>query len=125
MRPNNAYVRVKRNEIRVRHLESNAEETFEAKPPFSTARLLIGEFMVAENLLKRALRQVSKRGVLAPAPQVVIQPLEMLDGGLSEVEERVLREVAVGASKVVVCVGPARRCRSQSQAHMTIAEGTT
>lgn len=42
-----------------------------------------------------------------PPPLVVIQPLEMIEDGLSEVEERVLREVAAsaGARKVVVWVG--------------------
>ena len=105
---NTAYVLVKRNQFRVRHIESNAEAVFEAQPPFTTPRLLIGQFLVAESLLKRALKQVTKSGFLSVSPQVVIQPLEMLDGGLSEVEERVLREVAIGAgaSKVVVWVGP-------------------
>lgn len=104
---NTAYVLVKNNQFRVRHLESNAEATFDAQPSFTTTRLLIGEFRVAESLLKRALQQVSNRGFFSVAPCVVIQPIEMIQGGLSEVEERVFREVAVGAgaSKVVVWVG--------------------
>ena len=105
---NTVYVLVKRNQFRVRHLESNAEVTLDAQPPFTTSRLIIGEFSVAESLLKRGIREVSKRGFLSMAPFVVIQPLEMLEGGLSEVEERVLREVAIGAgaTRVVVWVGP-------------------
>ena len=105
---NTAYILVTRNQFRVRHIESNAEAVFEAQPAFTTSRLLIGQFMAAESLLKSALKQVTKSGFLSASPQVVIQPLEMLDGGLSEVEERVLREVAIGAgaSKVVVWVGP-------------------
>ncbi len=101
------YVRVRRNKFRVRNIELEAETTFDAQPPFTTARLLIGEFLAAENLLKRAVKETSKGGIFAAAPQVLIQPLEMIEGGLSEVEERVLREVAkgAGASKVVVWVG--------------------
>ena len=101
------YVLVRKNHFRVRHIESNSEASFEAQPPFTTTRLLVGQFGVAESLLKRALKQVSKAGLLSVAPHVVIQPLEMVEGGLSEVEERVLREVAMGAgaSKVVVWVG--------------------
>jgi hypothetical protein len=104
---NTAYVRVKRNQFRVRHLESGTEATFEAQPPFTTTRLLIGQFLEAEGVLKRALKQVSRGGILAVSPQVVIQPLEMLEGGLSEVEERILKEIAIGAgaSQVVVWVG--------------------
>jgi rod shape-determining protein MreB and related proteins len=101
------YVRVRRNQFRVRNLESAKEATFDAQPPFTTTRLLIGQFLAAENVLKRAVKEMSKGGIFAVSPQVLIQPLEMLDGGLSEVEERALREVAIGAgaSKVVVWVG--------------------
>lgn len=105
--PKPLYVRVRRNQFRVRNLESAAEATFDAQPPFTTARLLIGQFLAAENLLKRALKETSTGGIFAITPRVLIQPLEMIEGGLSEVEERVLREVAIGAgaSKVVVWVG--------------------
>jgi hypothetical protein len=102
------YVQVRRNQFRLRHIESNREGTFVAETPFSTQRLLVGEFRVAENLLKRALEEGSARGFFSVNPYVLIQPLEMLEGGLSEVEERVLRELAIGgarASKVVVWVG--------------------
>jgi rod shape-determining protein MreB and related proteins len=101
------YVQVKRNQFRVRHIESNSEAAFDAQPPFTTTRLLIGQFLAAESLLKQALKQVSTSRFFSVSPKVVIQPLEMTDGGLSEVEERVLREVAIGAgaSKVVVWVG--------------------
>ena len=105
---NSIYVRVARNGLRVRHIEWNREGTFLASPPFTTQRLLVGEFTTAESLLKRALKEVSTRGFLSAAPHVLIQPLEMIEGGLSEVEERVLRELAIGgarASKVVVWVG--------------------
>jgi len=104
---NAVYVRVKKNQFRVRSLESAAEATFDAQPPFTTTRLLIGQFQAAEKVLKRAVTEMSKSRIFAVSPQVLIQPLEMHEGGLSEVEERVLKEVAIGAgaSKVVVWVG--------------------
>jgi len=104
---NPLYVRVRKNQFRVRSIESAKEATFDAQPSFTTARLLIGQFQAAENVLKRAVKEMSKGGIFAVSPQVLMQPLEMLEGGLSEVEERVLREVAIGAgaSKVVVWVG--------------------
>ena len=103
---NPVYVRVRKNQFRVRNLKSKQETTFDAQPPFTTTRLLIGQFIKAEQLLKRALNEM-KGGVFAQAPQVLIQPLEMNEGGLSEVEERILREVAIGAgaSKAVVWLG--------------------
>ena len=104
---NPVYVRVRRNQFRVRNLKSRREATFDAQPPFTSTRLLIGQFLEAEQLLTRALKEM-KGGVLAQAPQVLIQPLEMSEGGLSEVEEHVLQEVALsaGASKAVVWFGP-------------------
>jgi len=104
---NPIYVRIRKNQFRVRNLESAKEAIFDAQPSFTTARLLIGQFQAAENALKRAVKEMSKGGIFAVSPQVLIQPLEMLEGGLSEVEERALREVAIGAgaSKVVVWVG--------------------
>jgi hypothetical protein len=105
---NTIYVRVKRNQFRVRHLESGTDASFQASPSFSTERLLIGQFTAAENLLRQAFREMFSAKLIKPSPQVLIQPLEMIDGGLSQVEERVLTEVAIGAgaSKVVVWVGP-------------------
>ena len=101
------YVRVRKNQLRVRSLESAKETIFDAKPPFTSARLLVGEFQIAESLLKRAFKEM-KGGIFAVSPQVLVQPLEMVEGGLSEVETRCLRELALGAgaSKAVVWVGP-------------------
>jgi len=51
--------------------------------------------------------KVIGRGLFTASPGVVIQPMEITDGGLSEVEERVFRELAMGAgaAKVVVWLG--------------------
>ena len=107
MRASTIYVRVSRDQFHVRNLETRVETTVIAQKPFTTARLLIGQFLVAEQTLRGTLKQVGRRGLFAPSPNVVIHPLEMIDGGLSEVEERVFREVVVsaGAKKVFVWVG--------------------
>jgi rod shape-determining protein MreB len=102
-----AYIRINKNQFRVRNIESGTEASVIATVPFTTHRLLVGQFQAAKDALKKALTQVAKGGFLAPSPQVVIHPLELIDGGLSEIEDRVLREVAIGAgaSKVVVWLG--------------------
>jgi len=106
--PDPLYVRVRKNQFWLRNLSSLREAAFDSQPPFTTARLLIGQFQTAQDLLKRAVKKMSKGGIFAISPQVLIQPLEMIEGGLCEVEERVLREVAMGAgaSRVVVWIGP-------------------
>jgi rod shape-determining protein MreB len=102
------YVRVRRNRFRLRHLESGRELAVDGKRPFSTERLLVGDFEAAQETLKQALRQAAGGGLFAVSPRVVIQPLESIEGGLSEIEERVLRELAsgAGARQVAVWVGP-------------------
>jgi hypothetical protein len=69
--------------------------------------MLIGDFTAADQTLKTALRDVVKGRIIPVRPRVLIQPLELIEGGLSEIEERILRELAIGAgaSKVVVWVG--------------------
>lgn len=101
------YVRVRRNQFQIRNLESGFDATVVAQAPFSTTRLLIGQFVIAQNTLKEALKQVSKERLFPILPHMVIHPLEMVEGGLSEIEERIFREVAMGAgaSKVVVWLG--------------------
>jgi len=101
------YVRVRKNRFELRHLESGAESSVVADTPFTTTRLLVGRFGAAELALKRAFKQVFAGRLFAISPRVVIQPMEMTEGGLSEIEERILRELAMGAGarKVVVWVG--------------------
>lgn len=101
------YVKVSRNKFTVKHIESNNEITVSAEKPFTTSRLLVGQFIVAEALLKEAIKKAYLTNWISPSPIVLIQPITMIDDGLSEVEERVLRELASssGARKVVVWVG--------------------
>jgi hypothetical protein len=71
--------------------------TFHSKEPFTTTRLLIGKFFVAEECLKNAVKEFGAIGFFKRAPKIIIQPHEYLEGGLSEVEDRILREIALGA----------------------------
>ncbi|QJR13579.1 hypothetical protein [Usitatibacter palustris] len=102
-----AYVVVKTNQFRVRHLESGREGTFDARPPFTSARMLVGRFSVAGPLLKRAMKEIVQGSFFKVAPRVLIHPMEMSEGGLCEVEDRLLHELALGAgaAKVVVWAG--------------------
>src|SRR4051812_28345516 len=108
MSSNTIYVRVSKNKFRLKNVDSGQEHQAESPSPFTTNRLLVGQFDVAEQTLRRAFSNVVSKGVFASAPNVVMHPLEMVEGGLSEVEERVFRELAVGAAsakKVVVWTG--------------------
>jgi len=65
--------------------------------PFSHPRTLLKDFTAAEKLLQAAYRQLHQSTVFRPSPFVLIHPLEKTEGGLTEVEERAFRELALGA----------------------------
>lgn len=102
------YVKVYENRFELRLLEGGVKPvTVTATKPFTTRRLLVGQFMAAERALREGLKDLFAHKWFPPSPVVVIHPLEMVEGGLSEVEDRVFKELAAGAGarKVIVWVG--------------------
>lgn len=100
------YVQIRENRVHVRNIDDARTVERRASPGFSHPRMLIGDFTAAQACLKHALAEARGAG-FAWTTDVVIHPLENIEGGLSQVEERLFRELAVGAgaSKVVVWVG--------------------
>jgi hypothetical protein len=98
------YIIVKENLLIIKSVKSGETITLEATTPFSTKRLLVGQFSIAEKLLKSGLDQLSKSFI---SPIVIIHPLENIDDKLSEVEEKILKELALsaGAREVKLWIG--------------------
>lgn len=103
------YVKVYANRMELKHLSTGKTVTEIPVQPFTTARLLVGQFTVAEATLAKGLRRLKQRAWWLIKPCIVMHPLEKVEQGLSEVEERVFKELAAraGARKTVVWVGPA------------------
>lgn len=101
------YIKIKENRFIIKHIESNKEITLVAIEQFSTQRLLVGNFTNAEKLLKEGIRNLYKSKWFTPSPVAIIHPIEKIEGGLAEIEERAIRELAVsaGAAKVILWVG--------------------
>lgn len=106
---NTLYVKVFINRYELRHIESGKAIDIPSEPPFTTDRLLVGEFDQASAVLKKGMVQVYSgvNKLFLPSPAVIIQPMAMAEGGLSQVEERCLQELAMvsGARKAIVYVG--------------------
>jgi hypothetical protein len=102
------YVRISIDWIEVRNARSGRTSAEVASPAFTTHRLLVGQFMVAQVLLRRAVSAVVGWWPFR-VRRFVMHPLERVEGGLSQVEERVLLELAAGAGsrRTVVWVGEA------------------
>ncbi len=99
-------VYISRNMIEVLNLKTGEVATGSAD--FTTQRLLIGNLPSAMKLLTELLKKVVFKGILSVIrPKLIIQPLEMVEDGLSNVEERAFTELGsgAGARKVTVYVG--------------------
>ncbi len=102
---NTIYVKIYENRIYIRNINDRKEIELSAESPFSTERLLIGNFTVAQTLLTKGIKIVMGKKFFAPL--ILIHPREKIEGGLSQVEERVLKDLAIiiGAQKIVLWVG--------------------
>ncbi len=70
--------------------------------PFSHPRQLFSDFYVGEKLLQHAFKQLSNIKSLRPRPKVIVHPMEKIEGGLSMIENRAFRELALGAGAIEV-----------------------
>lgn len=105
---NDLYIKVSENRFEAKNVSTNgAWEIISPDAPFSTERLLVGTFSNAEPALAKLIKKILPKTLIDRRPQVVIQPVSKVEGGLSEVEDRIFRELALGAGaiKAVVHVG--------------------
>lgn len=86
------YVQVWRSRLVAENLRTG--ERFSVEEGFGHPRLLIGDFLRAETALRRATEHVFGPG--QRPRRLLMHAQEELDGGLSEVELRVMREAALG-----------------------------
>ena len=88
------YIQIKTNVLSIKSVKSGEVITLQSSVPFSTKRLLIGEFSIAEKLLKEGFKKLTNSFI---APIVIVHPLENIDERLSEVEEKIFKELALSA----------------------------
>ena len=101
-------MKIYRNRFDVREIgATQLPLTITPTESFTTERLLVGEFSIAEKLLKKGLKQCKKSTILAFRPTVVIHPMDRVQKEISEVEEKLYMELALGAGayNVVVWIG--------------------
>jgi rod shape-determining protein MreB and related proteins len=83
------------------------QRTFTPERPFSNTRMLVADFAAAERCLKSALAEMKVFGIFSFLhPKLCIHPMEKTEGGLAEVEKRILVEVGrgAGAKKVEIFI---------------------
>lgn len=100
------YIQLRENHCWVRNLKTGSSVEIRAEPGFSHPRMLVGNFSHAQTTLSPLVAKARGSGFVISTP-VLIHPLEKVEGGLSQVEERMFQELAMstGASRVVVWIG--------------------
>lgn len=102
------YVQVMQDSFELLYVQQQRSLHQAALRPFATPRLAVGHFEHAEATLQAGVRAITGRRWLVFAPVLVMHQQYLAEGGLSQVEERVLRELAmgVGARQVFIWQGP-------------------
>jgi rod shape-determining protein MreB len=93
-KPYHIYIKIKTNNIWAKHLESQTIVELSAHQPFTTKRLLVGNFDAALFVIKNAINQTHSKTLKWVSPKVVIHPMEYLEEGLSPVEKRLFLDLA-------------------------------
>jgi len=103
-RKNRYYIKLFVNQIEIKDLINGKTIAEKSLTEFNNQRLLIADFGIAEKFVKGTFNKFgfSTRNAIG-----IIQQMEMTEGGLSEVEKRVLLELftVVGLSQVHIVEG--------------------
>lgn len=86
----------------------NKSSNIQIVNPFSHPRALLSDFHTGEKVLQYVFRELLKGTAISPSPRVVMHPMEKTEGGLTMIEERAFKELALGAgaSEVYIKQGP-------------------
>ncbi|MBW9266145.1 MAG: rod shape-determining protein [Candidatus Thiodiazotropha sp. (ex. Lucinisca nassula)] len=87
--------------------------------PFSHPRSMVASFTFAEKIIQHAIRELHQ-SIFRPAPRVIMHQLEKNEGGLTEIEDRVLRELALGAGAREVIVYSGAKINKQIDSYDAI-----
>lgn len=103
-KPKTAYIQVFRNRFSI--YCSDHQKLFNVDGKFSHPRMLLGDFLQAETILKQ---QMEQQAIFSDTGnyRVIIHPKELLDGGLSPIEQRAFIELfsSLGFRKVCLWSG--------------------
>ena len=92
------YLKIRINEVWAKQIEGQTIVKLYADEPFTTDRLLIGNFDSALLLTKAAIKQVNLGKRRWVTPKICVHPLDYIEGDLSPVEKRLFWELATAAN---------------------------
>lgn len=93
--------------------------------PFKHSRTFVADFVLAEKILQHAFQKVSSASILTPSPRVIMHQLDKTEGGLTDIELKVLRELALGAGAREVLIHQGSRLNPQVESFNSIKARAT
>jgi len=79
------------------YIPQNSDNTKSTVYPFSHPRSLLSDFYLAEKFLQKFINKVHSFKYIKPHPILIIHPMEKIEGGLLQIEERAFSELGLGA----------------------------
>jgi hypothetical protein len=82
------HIRLYTDKVIIRQLEKDVTIERTSDVPFSNARMVLANFKSADIFIRGILDEIYAGQRLAPSIKILIQPMEKLEGGISQVEDR-------------------------------------
>ena len=89
------YIQIEKDLFKFLHVQSGRNTKIQGA--FSNQRLAIAHFMVAAEALKKGAYEVYPKSFFRVLPVIIMHQIFNSEGGLCEIEERILREAALSA----------------------------
>lgn len=86
------YFKIWKNEVEIIDVEKGIKLKEKSNTPFSSLRLLIADFEIAEEFFKKVLKKLKKNNKIMRNYSILCHPMELTEGGLSETEKRIFLE---------------------------------
>ncbi len=91
---NRLYIKVSKNYVEIIDVDKNIRVSEKSEKPFSSERLLIAEFNIAENFMNDLILKLKAKSSINRYSSILFHPLDYTEGGIAEVENRIFLEIA-------------------------------
>src|SRR5687767_10799778 len=115
------YIKLFENGVEIINLESGEAISRNSIEPFSTRRFIIADFNKASALIRSVMSELlPRKGIFPRQAKILIQQVERVEGGLSEIEKRALRDLGEMAGGTPVILVDHFRPLDNIEANLTL-----
>jgi hypothetical protein len=87
-KPDTLYIRIDKRKIEIRNLNTGLEAIKEPNKKYSNSRLIIADFIAAEECLREVIQEVGSKGLI----KILLQPIDENINDYSQVEIRCFKD---------------------------------